>query len=166
MSVLLWVISTIGAAIIGLLVSVFFDEPLKKFLTPLIVKTSVKKRSIAGTWVTTFTYNKQNTTENYIEVIELHKRLGVVIGRVVPDARNYPALRLVEKDKPIRLRGEVFREKYLTGVWFHPIETDRFQGSFQLIISNDKQSMSGKWLGFSESKEIIDSGDWEWKRAR
>lgn len=165
MSFLLWIVSTIGAAIIGLLVSVLFGESLKQALIPLIIKTGGEKRSIVGTWVCTFTYG-QNTTQDYIEVIELRKRLGIVVGRVVPDSRNYKTLQSVEKDQPIRIRGEVFRDKYLTGVWFHPIETDRFQGSFQLIISDDKKSMSGKWLGFSASKEIIDSGDWKWERTR
>ena len=100
----------------------------------------------------------------YTEIILLKKRFGTIYGYIVDDDRNYEQLQLVMKKNPLRLKGFISDNRYFTGLWYHPIETYRYHGSFQLLIEPNYIKMNGQWIGYSESKQIINNGIWTWDK--
>jgi hypothetical protein len=97
-------------------------------------------------------------------VLEISSLLGALVGRVVPDTRNYPALHAVDKTRPLRLRGTVKDNRYFTGIWFHSVRHSHHHGAFELLLNVDGEAMTGLWLGYSERKNMIETGRWDWKR--
>ncbi|MBX3658554.1 MAG: hypothetical protein KF740_08990 [Ramlibacter sp.] len=165
MNFALWFVGAIASGLIGVLLAVAFQDQTRVWLANRIrYFRRSRKRGIEGQWKATFSMNRDENTQSYVEVIEMTSALGVVEGRIVPDDRNYEALKEQANTKPLRIRGEVGESFYLTGVWFHPLDTHRFMGSFQLLLSPSGKEMRGKWLGFSETLGSIDSGEWVFER--
>jgi hypothetical protein len=155
-----WVFGPIVAVCITLLVS----EPLKNWLAPVVAKLGSRKdQGISGRWIAVFSHGPQEA--EYVEVIEISSLFGQLVGRVVPDKRNYPALREVDKVRPLRLRGTIKDNRYFTGIWFHPVRRSHHHGAFELLLNVDGESMDGLWLGYSETKNTIQTGRWAWRRG-
>lgn len=112
-----------------------------------------------------FSLGDEENRTNFTEVIEIKKKFGVYVGSVVPDARNYEKLSAVAHKNPVKLRGEKTSDQLVTGVWYHPIETARSHGAFQLQISSSGNELSGIWIGFSQTQSKIANGSWVLKRA-
>jgi len=123
-----------------------------------------KKSDIEGLWLAEFTLNENGNISKYKEAIKIVKRLGTVYGYNVPHPENHEALMTVDKNVPLRVRAILVDNRYLTGNWFHPNKMARFHGSFQMIVRLSFTEMTGVWTGFSESKNSIDKGDWNWTR--
>jgi hypothetical protein len=161
-----WILTTIVGALISLIVSLIFSEPLKHALLPLITRTGVpKKQILEGRWVTTFTFREADRMDLYTEVIEIKTHLGMVVDRIVPDTRNHERLREIAPNKPLRLRGEFTDNRHFTGFWFHPLRKRHFHGAFQLLLDSSCDRMTGKWIGFRRGTDTIDGGDWTWERS-
>ena len=161
MNVLLWVLGATGSGLVGILLSVLFQDQIRIWLASRVsLLGRGKKRGIEGIWKGTFTVVRGHVSVQYVEAIEITRALGIVEGRIVPDARNYDALQTISDERPLRLRGEVGESFFLTGVWFHPLQTHRFTGAFQLAMDPSGKAMKGKWVGFSETLAAIDSGEW------
>lgn len=154
-----WIIGPIISVIVTLLVS----EPIKNWLAPFVSKFGVRKDDgINGRWQATFFYGPDK--KEYREAIEVSTLLGVIVGRIFPHSENYDGLKTVEAQKPVRLRGTVKDNRYFTGVWFHPKRRSHYHGAFHLLIDTHNERMNGSWLGYSESKNVIESGEWRWSR--
>lgn len=149
--------SGIGTFLLGLIIT-----NLKKIIG-LISRSKRDLDLIKGKWIATFSYDDNNTKIDYTEVIQLDRKWNNYIGKIIPDSRNYERLQLTHKTKPKRVKGEFFENKLFSGIWFHPIEKNRWIGSFQLTLI-DKNTLKGIYTGWSESKKEIVSGDWMWIR--
>lgn len=153
------------AAIIGIIisaiVSAMFSESILQGIGLMLSKIDLPKQAvIEGVWKAEFTLNENDTIVTYKEKIKLIKRLGKIYGYNNPDPENHDLLKKVENKNPLRLTGNLVDNRYFTGVWFHPNRKSRFHGSFQLLFELSGNKMAGNWTGYSESKNIIDSGKW------
>lgn len=83
----------------------------------------------------------------------------------MPDISNYEKIKPYASKKPLRVRGELVDNRYFTGYWFHPIERNRCHGAFQLLVNIKGNTLTGTWIGFSESQNKVNSGDWVWERV-
>jgi hypothetical protein len=155
MGVVLWLVGIVAGALLTIVLTLLFSDRIKQGLMP-------EKRGIEGKWVATFSMTRDKQVLNFTEVIQISQNLGIVIGHIVPDPRNYEQLRIAETRKPLRLRGELVDNRYFTGTWFHPLETHRYHGAFQLLLSPTGDQMKGSWIGFSESMTHVDVGEWIW----
>lgn len=61
------------------------------------------------------------------------------------------------------IEGTIERENIVTGIWRDLEAGATYFGSFQLVISPLKNSMKGKWVGWSQ-QGVVRSGDWVWER--
>lgn len=152
-------------AIISAIISALFSESILQGLGKLLSKIDLPlKADIEGIWDVEFTMREGNTTHVYNESIMIIKRLGIMYGYNIPDQNNHRLLRLVEEKKPLRFRGNLIDNRYVTGTWFHPDKRSRFHGSFQLVLELSGKRMKGIWTGYRESKNVIDSGKWIWSK--
>lgn len=159
----LWILKFIIGPVVAVIVTLLVSEPLKTRLAPIVSRFGSKKQEgITGKWKTTFFYG-ENEVE-YVEVLELSALLGNIVGHVIPHELNHKELKKVESEKPLRLRGEIKDNRFLTGIWFHPSSRNHHQGAFKLLINTNNEAIGGTWLGYSERKNIIEDGRWEWER--
>ncbi len=168
MSLLIWIASATGSALIGLLLSLLFGDSLKRGVFAAASKLSLRQSDgLDGLWLATFYFpNPESGGEiEYVEVVELQEQFGLVTGRIVPDPRNHTLIKGVEARRPVRLRGQLKDNNYLTGIWLHPRRRAHYHGSFQLIVYPSGDEMDGQWIGFSRSKNQVLSGRWHWQRA-
>ena len=156
---------TIFSVIVSSIVSVILSDKIIFGIDRLFVRLGISKYSnINGLWKATFIMgNGKNKTE-YAEIILLKKRFGTIYGYIANDNRNYERLQSVMNRNPLRLKGFISDNRYFTGLWYHPIETYRYHGSFQLLIEPNFIKMNGQWIGYSESKQIINNGMWIWDK--
>jgi hypothetical protein len=163
MEITLWVLKLISGPVVAIIVTLLVSEPLKNKLAPLVARLGTKKEEgITGKWKAIFYYGKEET--QYIEVLELSSLLGNIVGHIIPHEINHADLKLVETEKPLRLRGEVKDNRFFAGIWFHPNRQNHHQGAFELLINTNNEEIYGIWLGYSENKNVIESGRWEWQR--
>jgi hypothetical protein len=163
MDIALWLMKLVVGTIIGAVVTLAVSEPLKEWLAPFVANLGSKKEDgVSGRWQAIFFYGPNEDT--YVEVIEVSNLFGAVVGRIVPHPSNHPAAKKVEMKRPLRVRGAVKDNRFFTGVWLHPDRHSHHHGAFDLIIKTDNELMDGYWLGYSESKNVIESGRWYWKR--
>jgi hypothetical protein len=162
--IVLWILKFVIGPVVALVITLTLSDTLKIWLAPLVTKFGSKRDwGVTGRWLATFNWGSNNHA--YVECIEVSILFGVVVGRVVPHADNYPTLKSVEHEHPLRLRGTIVDNRYFTGTWFHPLKRSHYHGAFELIVDQDGQSMRGMWLGYSESKNEIEGGEWQWVRT-
>jgi hypothetical protein len=154
-----WIIGPI----VGVLVTLLVSEPLKERLAPLVMRLGSKRQvGVSGLWKATFYYGDAETS--HVQVIEISALLGLIIGRIVPHELNEGAAKRAEDGRPLRVRGAVKDNRFYTGTWLHPEKRSHHQGAFDLIIRRDNMRMEGMWLGYSETKNIVETGRWIWER--
>lgn len=159
------VIVAVLGIIISSVISVIMSEQILSFVGSLMMKVGIKPRiNLNGIWVATFTIDKDGDEMSYSEIIRIKSGLGRVYGYIEPDDRNYDELLTHMNDKPLRIRGELLDNRYLTGFWYHPIQTNRTQGTFQMILYPNTKEMRGLWMGYSVSGNIVEAGEWVWKK--
>ena len=156
---------TILGMIISSVISVILSDKIIFGIHRIFVRFGISRNSdMTGLWKATFTTGKGNAKKEYVEIIFLKKRFGTIYGNIADDTRNYPKLHSVMKRNPIRIKGFLADNRYFTGFWYHPIETYRFHGSFQMIIDGGFSNMYGQWIGYSESEQKIANGSWKWEK--
>lgn len=163
---LIYVIGGVISSMAALVIGAAFGDKIKLYLGRLLASLSEVNEGIEDDWVADFTVYRGGQATTYTEIIRIKYRLGVLFGAIEPDDRNHNSLKAVQTKRPLRLRGEVKDNIYFTGYWYHPIETARYHGAFQLVIHPDGKAMSGKWVGYSETLHQIDSGAWSFKRIQ
>lgn len=142
-------------------ISIILSDKILFALDRLFVRLGISRYSnIAGLWKATFVMGHGKNKEEFEEIILLKKRFGRIYGFIADDPRNHQRLQSLKGKKPLRLIGYLSDNRYFTGFWYHPIETYRFHGSFQLLLEPNFIKMNGQWIGYSESKQIIDNGLW------
>jgi len=157
----MWI--TILGCIISSVVSVILSDKIINSIDKVLIKLGLsKKADISGTWRATFESHKAGKKSEYIEIIKLRNRMGLVLGNITPHNDNYPALKEYMHKMPLRVKGSIADNMFFTGFWYHPIDSYRFHGSYQLLISGTLDKMEGQWIGYSESGKMIDYGKWKW----
>lgn len=149
--------------IISTILSLIFTDQIKGFLYSLVMNVGIyKKISISGTWRCTFICH--NST--YVEIINIKQIGNRIVGKIAEDPENYDAVREVMSKHPLRFTATITTDRYITGVWYHPIETDRHHGSFQLLLSLNGNKAKGMWVGMSKSGHRIESDSWIFEKKR
>ena len=165
MDIAIWLVGTVIGGLLSIVLTLLFSEPLKRWIAPFIRRLGTsEKRGIEGVWIATFSVARDGVTTEFNEVIELTQSFGMVFGKIKASPENYAALRAIQDRSPLRVRGEFIDNTYFTGLWFHPLDTHRFHGSFQLVLQGSGEEMRGRWIGFSESLRQVDTGRWIWRR--
>lgn len=145
------------SAIISTVLSLLFTDQIKGLFSGLFIKIGFSKGvNLNGIWKCSFVYNGKT----YVEIVKIKQIGNRATGRIEPDSENYDALKKVMYNKPLRLTGIITGERYFTGYWYHPIETYRYHGAFQLIVRPDDRNAEGIWVGFSRTANRIESGKW------
>ena len=157
--------SSIVGAIISLIFSLLFTDFLRDLLATLVIRFArSSKKDISGQWRSVFTVKRSGTLLNVEEILEMKTGLGIVVARkCINDSKGINQGK--DKNKPLRLRGELQDGRYLTGIWYHPSQISRFHGSFQLVLRQNGKHMSGIWTGFDENKNKVVSGEWVFERV-
>lgn len=159
----MWI--TILGMIISSVISVILSDKIIFALDRLFIRLGISKSSnITGLWKATFIMGYGKNKKEFEEIILLKRRFGTIYGYIISDTRNYKRLQSVMDKNPLRIKGFLSDNRYFTGFWYHPIETYRYHGSFQLIIEPNFIKMNGQWIGYSESKQIINNGAWIWEK--
>lgn len=154
-----WVVGPIVAVVVTLLVS----DPLKERLAPWVTRLGSKKEEgVSGLWKASFYYGEPEVA--HIQVIEISTLFGSVVGRIVPHNLNEGAAKRAQSTRPLRVTGTVKDNRFFTGTWFHPERRSHHHGAFDLIIRQNNLHMEGMWLGYSETKNVIETGRWIWER--
>lgn len=120
------------------------------------------KSSVTGQWKTRFSYADGQWYDERIQAIETND--GQFIAHIVPSLDNHQSTASVDHLRPERASGSVSGSRFITGVWRHPVRSDQ-EGAFQLRISSEDDKIIGGWLKFSDSRNDVVSGSWEWARA-
>jgi hypothetical protein len=159
----LWGMKWVVGPLVGIVVTLLFQEPLKEKLAPVVLRFGYKRDDgITGLWKATFWHG--NPEAEYVEVIEVSHLLGSFVGRIVPHELNQGSAKRVAHLRPIRVRGTVTHNRHFRGEWLHPERRSHHRGTFDLIIRQNNLHLQGMWLGYSESMNVVQAGRWEWKR--
>lgn len=165
MEFLLWISKFIIGPVVAVIVTLLVKDPLMYRLAPIVVKLGSKKETgITGTWRATFYYGKEE--KPYVEIIKISSLLGQYVGHIEPHEDNHAAVKEVQESRPLRLRGSIKDSRFFTGLWFHPNKINHHHGAFKLIIRTNHYAIIGMWLGYSQSKKVIEAGRWEWERMK
>lgn len=156
-----WVIGPVVGIVIGFLAK----EPVRKWLAPKAIKFGMRVGSgINGIWEATFFYGENGTP--YIEVIEIKTVFGQVVGNIIPHDRNHENAKKVAEEKPLRIIGTLKDSRYLTGEWYHPNRKNHHHGAYKLLVSLSQEIMEGMWIGYSETRDEIETGRWSWREIK
>jgi len=118
------------------------------------------KYDFSGIWHNTYNYTSSARKGNFISEydVEIHSVGNQVIMQSIPnDYGDYVLMRFTQDDR------------ILTGTWYEqtspkgPYKGVGYYGAIQLIISEDKNSMHGKWVGFDRQMNVR-SDDWKLER--
>lgn len=63
-----------------------------------------------------------------------------------------------------RIRARIENSTYISGTWFDEKKGQVYHGAFQARIEVNQQEINGKWIGFSESHNVIKTGSLKWTR--
>lgn len=159
----MWI--TILGMLISSIISVILSDKIIFGIDRLFIRLGISRYSnITGLWKATFITGYGKNKQEYEEIILLKKRFGTIYGYISNDIRKYQRLQPIMNKAPLRLKGFLSDNRYFTEFWYHPIETYRYHGSFQLLLEQNFIKMNGQWIGYSESKQIIDNGLWIWEK--
>ena len=157
----MWI--TIIGCIISSIISVLLSDKIIAGINNVLIKLGLSKSiDISGIWKATFEIGKGSKMTEYVEIIKLKNRLGIIWGHIYPHSENYGALQECMQQEPLRLKGNLVDNRFFTGYWYHPIESYRFHGSYQMLLVGNMKEMEGQWIGYSESGGTIDCGKWKW----
>ncbi len=120
-----------------------------------------KQYDFSGIWHTVYDYTSSARPGHFKSEydVRIHSVGNQVIMQSVPnDYGDYILLRLTQHDR------------ILTGTWFEqtspkgPYKGVAYYGAIQLIISEDGNSMQGKWVGFDRQMNVR-SDNWQLTRT-
>jgi hypothetical protein len=163
MEIALFVVKWVLGPVLGVVVTLLVSEPLKERLAPLVSQLGSKKEEgVTGLWKASFFYG--DPAVQHVQVIEISTLFGSVVGRIIPHELNEGAAKRVQETRPLRVRGTIKDNRFFTGVWFHPERRSHHHGAFDLVVRQNNLQMEGMWLGYSETKNVIETGRWVWER--
>ena len=163
MEIIIWLFKWVAGPLAAIVVTLLFTDPIKERFAPMILRLGNKKdEGVTGLWTATFFYGYPEVA--FVEVVEVSSLFGQIVGRIVPHRSNGGAAKRVELSRPLRIKGHVTKNRYFSGTWLHPERVSHHRGTFDLIIRQTNSEMEGMWLGYSESKNLIETGRWVWKR--
>jgi hypothetical protein len=105
MEPMLFLLKSVLAPIIGVVVTLIVSEPIKNRLAPLVSRFGSKKEEgVSGLWKATFYYGKPE--KPYVQVIEISTLFGSIVGRIIPHELNEDAAKRTEKNAPYVLEEQ------------------------------------------------------------
>lgn len=161
MAPVLWFVGAIGSALIGLLLTILFQDRIATLLAkiPGGIRIGEGHRSITGNWFTYFVVIPDRTTS--VTAAMPSGAVGVIrltqVGSRVSGTNNLRS--------PDYVILGVFRDDcYLTGTWRDLSEGRYHWGGFQLWFLDNGLGMAGKFVG-KDSRNHINHGIWLWARS-
>lgn len=151
-----WAQAFIGALAGTAVVGPLLGDPMKRCWSALADAVfSLQIRNISGKWLTHYWYIAEDGSKNEKNDAVLLKQSGRYV-RGKNEGRS---------DHIYTVNGWLRNNVVLTGTWKSCKNEAVFEGAFQLLVSADGRSMSGKWVGLSNSKPgTVRSGEWHWKK--
>lgn len=141
-------------ALVGLVAGSLLADPLKRAwsaIAQLIWEGRVRR--IQGLWDSTYSdVSDKGKPVQHKDAIRL-TQFGVYIS-----GKNEG-----RTDQSYEMKGHFPHQTLITGTWKSVRPEVTYHGTFQLVVAADGKTMSGKWLGNSNSGNIR-SGDWVWHR--
>ncbi|MCI3277020.1 hypothetical protein [Streptomyces cylindrosporus] len=152
-------LTSLPGAVVGLVITVLFEDQLKNTAAHLIGRIRRPNREIAGKWATYWGVTSDPTssptareTTTTIVTFDLKRLLTRVTGRDIERATS-------------GIEASLKDATFLTGTWWDHTG-ERYQwGAFQLWWSPDGQGMIGKFIG-KDSRNHINHGIWLWARDK
>lgn len=159
MSLLLWTAGAVFSALVGLLITVLFQDRVSVALLKVLrgFRVDRNNRNLSGKWYSYFYIAPESgqsrtaAAMNRILTIRLRQVGTRVAGTGTENSRNYFAL-------------ATFREPYLTGTWRNSIDGRNSWGAFQLLCHDNGRWMAGKFVG-KDSGGHINHGLWLWAQT-
>jgi hypothetical protein len=113
------------------------------------------ERNLDGIWLTQFRYpsGKSGEEKTETQIVQFKQHKNLVRGRAIY-ADSHPDV----------IEGLITSNRYFTGVYCNTINYHNYHGAFQFVISNSKQRMMGKWVGFDRVGADIGHGAWRWEQ--
>lgn len=117
---------------------------------------------ISGKWRSKYRYSSGSRDDELVSehVVVFEVNENQVIGKSVADVSGSElTLELVVEDN------------ILTGIWTEKTSPTGdykgalFHGALQLILSEDGNLMTGKWVGYNSSRSVVKVGDWEFTKV-
>jgi hypothetical protein len=158
--IVVWIVSAIASAFIGLLLTVLFQDAITDTLA-LLLRPLVplrRGRDISGKWITYWSVVPEAASSSTaarpsteITVIRLRRIGNRIIGTDATKKRHYA------------ISARLQDGKFLTGIW-RDYSNGRYQwGGFQLCWRDSGSGMVGKFIG-KDSQNHINHGLWFWSR--
>lgn len=142
--------------VVSLVFGVLFSDLLKTILSAAWGKLlEPMSRSLSDVWDTEYWYiDDDGVQKMHKDRFRLRQYGSYVKGRNEG-----------QTDHSYLVSGRLENNTILTGTWKskHPQVT--YNGTFQMIVAHDGNSIKGKWLGF-DNPDIINHGVWNWKRVK
>lgn len=161
MQLLGWIGTTVVAALLGLVVTLLFQDRVAAALARLLARWSFghgRGRDVAGSWFTWYTVLPERSTSTSaaasvgeVEEIRLRTVGDRVIGANERRSREY------------FVRGVLRDQTFLTGTWQDLSDGRYHHGGFQLCWPNNGRGMVGKFVG-ADSENHVNHGVWFWAR--
>ena len=141
-SIILWFVGILLTGIITIL----FSEPIKFLLINAFGGIIQKKTArIKGYWKASM-----GRTPDKTEIILLKQFGNYIIGKSIFSRMN----------PTYKIKGHILRDSYFYGTWTHIGINDYRCGTFQLVLEEDCEKMTGNWTGIENNEVIV--GDWDW----
>ena len=161
MVILLWIVTAIASAFIGLLVTVLFQDQASVLLVKTLqgFRGGNNGRTLSGVWYSYYYIFPESGTSptaripsTTIITVRLRQVGNHVAGTGVGSSVNYSTLAILQ-------------DPYLTGSWRNLTEGHYSWGAFQLSWHTNNKWMIGKFVG-KDSYNHINHGIWLWVRER
>lgn len=108
--------------------------------------------SLTGEWLQDWQVDGREKFEHLNPKLEL-KQLGKsLVGTFYFEDRTY------------RIRAKIENNAFISGIWFDEVSGQVYHGAFQAKIEVNQKKINGKWIGFSSTHSIINTGSWQWER--
>lgn len=122
------------------------------------VPEKAKARSIQGHWLCQYRYmstdnvSGRKTLKTETQIVCLEQEGEMVKGTTIHALAH-----------PQDFEGKLF-DRYFTGLYFNKLNHHSYHGSFQFILSNSRNRMRGKWLGFDHEGNDVNAEEWRWEQ--
>lgn len=160
MGVLVWSFSTLLSALIGVVLTVLFQDRISEMAIRVSgsLLTASRTRSISGKWYTYWeiipdpgTSSTASSPHNGIDIIQFRRVGNRVVGK--DQAKGYT----------YAISAALASEAFLTGTWQDFTRNQHQWGSFQMYWEDSGWAMVGKFLG-KDRNNHVNHGVWLWAR--
>jgi len=117
-----------------------------------------KARSIQGHWLCQYRYPSTDELSGR-EALETETQI-VCFEQVGETVKGTTVHALAH---PEDFEGRLI-DRYFTGLYFNRLNHHSYHGAFQFILSNSKNRMRGKWLGFNREGNEVITEEWRWEQ--